>query len=80
MWWAAGASAAGPGNRWVDCFRFMRVLMDLGLGCSGCVTLLGILLSLTLIGIHLGFPLVVIGVLGLIGFGVGRMVFRELPR
>jgi len=57
----------------------MRGLMDLGLGCSGCVTLLGILLSLTLIGIHIGFPLVVIGVLGLIGFGVGRMVFREPP-
>jgi hypothetical protein len=80
MWWAAGGSAAGPSNRWVDCFRSMRALMDLGLGCSGCVTLLGILLSLTLIGIHLGFPLVVIGVLGLIGFGVGRMVFREPPR
>jgi hypothetical protein len=58
----------------------MRVLMDLGLGCSGCVTLLGILLSVILITIHIGFPLVVIGVLGLIGFGVGRMVFREPPR
>jgi hypothetical protein len=57
----------------------MRGLMTLGLGCSGCVTLLGILLSLTLIGIHIGFPLVVIGVLGLIGFGIGRMVFRDLP-
>ncbi|HEV3096612.1 MAG TPA: hypothetical protein VG104_05660 [Candidatus Dormibacteraeota bacterium] len=54
--------------------------MDLGLGCSGCVTLLGILLSVILITIHIGFPLVVIGVLGLIGFGVGRMVFREPPR
>ena len=53
--------------------------MNLGLGCSGCVTLLGILLSLTLIGIHVGFPLVVIGVLGLIGFGIGRGVFRERP-
>jgi hypothetical protein len=51
--------------------------MNLGLGCSGCVTLLGILLSLTIIGIHLGFPFVVIGVLALIGFGVGRAVFRE---
>lgn len=58
----------------------MRALMNFGLGCSGCVTLLGIVLSLTLIGIHIGFPLVVIGVLGLIGFGVGRMVFREAPR
>ena len=58
----------------------MRVLMDLGLGCSGCVTLLGILLSVIVITIHIGFPLVVIGVLGLIGFGVGRMVFREPPR
>ncbi len=57
----------------------MRSLMNLGLGCSGCVTLLGIVLSLTLIGIHLGFPLVVIGVLGLIGFGVGRAVSREPP-
>lgn len=57
----------------------MRTLMSLGLGCSGCVTLLGILLSVTIIGIHLGFPLVVIGVLGLIGFGVGRAVFREAP-
>ena len=57
----------------------MRGLMTLGLGCSGCVTLLGILLSLTLIGIHIGFPLVVIGVLGLIGFGIGRMVSRDLP-
>ena len=57
----------------------MRTLMNLGLGCSGCVTLIGILLSITLIGIHVGFPLVVIGVLGLIGFGVGRSVFRE-PR
>jgi hypothetical protein len=57
----------------------MRGLMTLGLGCSGCVTLLGILFSLTLIGIHIGFPLVVIGVLGLIGFGIGRMVFRDLP-
>ncbi len=55
----------------------MRSLMNLGLGCSGCVTLLGILLSLTIIGIHLGFPLVVIGVLGLIGFGVGRAVLRD---
>jgi len=58
----------------------MRSLMTLGLGCSGCVTLLGILLSLTLVAIHIGFPLVVIGVLGLIGFGVGRSVFREPPR
>jgi hypothetical protein len=57
----------------------MRSLMTFGLGCSGCVTLLGIVLSLTLIGIHIGFPLVVIGVLGLIGFGVGRAVFREAP-
>lgn len=58
----------------------MWSLLNLGLGCSGCVTLLGILLSLTIIGIHLGFPLVVIGVLGLIGFGVGRAVFREAPK
>jgi len=57
----------------------MRSLMTFGLGCSGCVTLLGILLSLTLVGIHLGFPLVVIGVLGLIGFAVGRTVFRDPP-
>ena len=58
----------------------MRSLMTLGLGCSGCVTLLGILLSLTLVGIHIGFPLVVIGVLGLIGFGVGRAVVRDPPQ
>ena len=58
----------------------MRALMNFGLGCSGCVTLLGIFLSVILVTIHIGFPLVVIGVLGLIGFGVGRMVFRELPR
>jgi hypothetical protein len=57
----------------------MRSLMNLGLGCSGCVTLLGILLSLTLIGIHIGVPLVIIGVLGLIGFAAGRAVFREPP-
>ena len=57
----------------------MRSLMNLGLGCSGCVTLLGILLTLTIIGVHFGFPLVVVGVLGLIGFGVGRAVFRESP-
>lgn len=55
----------------------MRSLMTLGLGCSGCVTLIGILLSVTLVAIHVGFPLVVVGVLGLIGFGVGRAVFRE---
>ncbi|MDQ6884941.1 MAG: hypothetical protein M3077_12045 [Candidatus Dormibacteraeota bacterium] len=55
----------------------MRSLMNFGLGCSGCVTLLGILISLTRVGIHLGFPLVVIGVLGLNGFGVGRAVFPE---
>jgi hypothetical protein len=54
----------------------MRALMDLGLGCSGCVTLLGIILVLTVFGAHFGFPLVVIGVLGLIGFAVGRAVFR----
>ena len=58
----------------------MRSLMSLGMGCSGCVTLLGIVLSLTLIGIHIGFPLVVVGVLGLIGFGIGRAVFRDEPR
>ena len=58
----------------------MRGLMNLGMGCSGCVTLIGILFSLTLIGIHIGFPLVVIGVLGLIGFGIGRAVFREPSR
>lgn len=57
----------------------MRSLMNLGLGCSGCVTLIGILLSVTLVAIHVGFPLVVVGVLGLIGFGVGRAVFREPP-
>jgi hypothetical protein len=57
----------------------MRSFMNLGLGCSGCVTLLGILLSITLVWIHVGFPLVVIGVLGLIGFGAGRAVVRE-PR
>jgi len=32
----------------------MRSLMNFGLGCSGCVTLLGILISLTLVGLHLG--------------------------
>lgn len=57
----------------------MRGLMTLGVGCSGCVTLLGILLSLTLIGIHIGFALVVIGVLGMIGFAIARAVFREPP-
>lgn len=57
----------------------MRALMDLGLGCSGCVTLLGILISLTLVGLHIGLPLVVVGVLGLIGFGIARAVFRPLP-
>lgn len=57
----------------------MRTFMNLGLGCSGCVTLLGILVSLTVIGIHIGFPLVVIGVLGLIGFGIGRAVFPGPP-
>ena len=57
----------------------MRMLMNLGLGCSGCVTVIGILLSVTLVAIHVGFPLVVVGVLGLIGFGVGRAVFREPP-
>jgi hypothetical protein len=57
----------------------MRSLMTFGLGCSGCVTLLGIVLSLTLVGTNLGFPLVLIGVLGLIGFAVGRAVFREPP-
>jgi len=55
----------------------VRSLMTLGLGCSGCVTLIGILLSVTLVAIHVGFPLVVVGVLGLIGFGIGRAVFRE---
>ena len=58
----------------------MRSFMNLGLGCSGCVTLLGILLSLTIIGFHFGAPLVVIGVLGLIGFAVGRAVFPEPPQ
>ena len=53
--------------------------MNLGLGCSGCVTLIGILLSVTLVAIHVGFPLVVVGVLGLIGFGVGRAASREPP-
>jgi len=53
--------------------------MNLGLGCSGCVTFIGIILSATVIFIHFGFPLVVVGVLGLIGFGIGRAVFRE-PR
>lgn len=57
----------------------MRALMDLGLGCSGCVTLLGIILTLTLLGAHIGVPLVVVGVLGLIGFAVGRAVFRPPP-
>ena len=55
----------------------MQSLMTLGLGCSGCVTLLGIVLSLTIVGFHLGFAFVVVGVLGLIGFGVGRAVYRE---
>ena len=58
----------------------MRSLMNLGLGCSGCVTLLGILLTVTLVFSHIGFPLVVVGVLGLIGFGIGRAVFREPPQ
>jgi hypothetical protein len=58
----------------------MRSLMDLGLGCSGCVTLLGILLTVLVVTIHIGFPLVVVGVLGLIGFGIGRAVFREPTR
>jgi hypothetical protein len=57
----------------------MRGLMTLGIGCSGCVTLIGILFSLTVIGIHFGFPLVVIGVLGMIGFAIARAVFREPP-
>lgn len=57
----------------------MRGLMTLGVGCSGCVTLIGIVFSLTLIGIHVGFPLVIIGVLGMVGFGIARTVFREPP-
>lgn len=58
----------------------MRSLMSLGMGCSGCVTLLGILLTVTLLGAHIGIPLVVVGVLGLIGFAIGRAVFRDVPR
>jgi hypothetical protein len=58
----------------------MRSLMNVGLGCSGCVTLLGILLTVTLILHAIGIPLVVVGVLGLIGFGIGRAAFREPPR
>jgi hypothetical protein len=57
----------------------MRSLMNLGLGCSGCVTLLGILLTVTIVFAHFGLPLVVVGVLGLVGFGIGRAVFREPP-
>lgn len=58
----------------------MRSLMSLGMGCSGCVTLLGIILTLTVVFIHIGVPLVVVGVLGLIGFAIGRAVFRDEPR
>lgn len=54
--------------------------MSLGMGCSGCVTLLGIVLTLSVVFIHFGIPLVVVGVLGLIGFGIGRAVFRDEPR
>ena len=58
----------------------MRSLMNLGLGCSGCVTLLGILLTVTLVFHVIGIPLVIVGVLGLIGFGIGRAAFREPPQ
>ncbi len=51
----------------------MRTFMNVGLGCSGCVALLGIALSLTLIAIHVGLPLVVVGAIGLVAFGIGRL-------
>ena len=58
----------------------MRSLMSLGLGCSGCVTLLGILLTVTIVFHVIGIPMVIVGVLGLIGFGIARAAFREPPQ
>lgn len=52
----------------------LRGFMTFGLAASGRLTLAGVVLALTIIGATLGLPMALIGLMGLIGFGIGRAV------
>ena len=44
------------------------------LGCSGCLTIVGLLLTLTLIGAGLGLPIAIVGAIALVAFAVARLL------
>lgn len=50
--------------------------MTLGLYGSGCLALIGLFATCSIIGIGLGTPLLLFGFLGMVGFGVARMALK----
>lgn len=55
----------------------MRGMATLGLWGSGCLLLLGIASSCTIIGIGFGTPMVFVGLLGVLAFAVMRSVAKS---
>ena len=50
----------------------MRTLMNLGLGCSGCLTIIGLVFTLTIVGADDGERETNAGAIALIAFAVAR--------
>ena len=52
----------------------MRSLLNFGLGCSGCLTIIGLVLTLTLIAAGIGLPIGIVGAIALIAAAVSRLL------
>jgi hypothetical protein len=52
----------------------MRGLINFGLGCSGCLTIVGLVLTVTILGASIGVPLAIVGAIALVAFAVTRLV------
>jgi hypothetical protein len=52
----------------------MRGLLNFGLGCSGCLTITGLVLTVTIVGATIGIPLAIVGAIALVAFAVARLV------
>jgi len=54
----------------------MRYLMTVGVASSGCLLVLGLLASCTIVGLGLGVHWVLIGAIGIVAFSLARKIVR----
>lgn len=54
----------------------MRHLMTLGIAASGCLLIIGLVTSCTIVGLGLGIHWVVAGAIGVVAFSLARKIAR----